>query len=102
MASYVRRSGGCGETNLGDKLDPLKMSVQKHFIEVALDLKITCTHRFVSRFIGVTQKAYLACRVHELFCRLLLCGIVQSKAQDRGWALLDKFYSNMLFVLSVW
>lgn len=41
-----------------------------------------------------TARTYLLFPVQLLFCRSVWCGRLQNKVQDRGWALLNIFYSN--------
>lgn len=41
-----------------------------------------------------TVKTYLLFPVPVLFCRSIWCGRLQNRVQDRGWALLNMFYSN--------
>lgn len=41
-----------------------------------------------------TARTYLLFPVLVLFCRSVWCGRLQNRVQDRGWALLNMFYSN--------
>lgn len=41
-----------------------------------------------------TVKTYLLIPVQALFCRSVWCGRLQNRVRDRGWALLNMFYSN--------
>lgn len=43
---------------------------------------------------GDNVETYLLFPVQALFCRSVWCGKLQSRVQDRDWALLHMFYSN--------